>query len=66
MSHDEELQLQIQNLTGEEFSKLRDWFLGLEVERWIQQISNDFRTGKFQNLIEKAKKEFDNGESGEL
>lgn len=61
MSQVEELQIQIRNLPTEDFSKLREWFLQLEDELWDQQISTDFKAGKFNTRIEKAWAEFAQG-----
>lgn len=66
MSQVEELQMRIRNLPIEDFSKLRDWFLQIEDELWDQKISKDFRAGKFNKLIEKARAEFTQGKAREL
>lgn len=66
MSQVEELQTRIRNLPTEEFSELREWFLALEDELWDQQISADFKAGKFNKLIEKARAEFAQGKAREL
>ena len=51
MSQVEELQVRIRDLPEKDFSKLREWFFQLEDELWDQQISADFRAGKFNRLI---------------
>jgi len=66
MTQVEELQVRIRSLPIEEFSKLRDWFLQLEDEIWDQKISEDFKAGKFNKLIEKARAEFSQGKAREL
>lgn len=66
MTQVEELQVRIRNLPDEDFLKLRDWFLELENELWDQKISADFKAGKFNKLIEKAKAEFSQGKAREL
>ena len=58
MSEIEELQTRIRNLPTEDFSKLRDWFIQLEDDLWDKKISADFKAGKFNKLIEKARAEF--------
>lgn len=55
MSEVEEIELRVQNLSREEFAKFRDWFLELDNESWDKQIATDFRAGKFDRLISKAK-----------
>ena len=57
MTEIEELEERIQRLPKEDFSKLRDWFYQLENELWDQQIKSDFKAGKFDKLIEKARTE---------
>ena len=66
MSQVEELQVRIRDLSKKDFSKLREWFFQLEDELWDQQISADFKAGKFNRLIEKARAEFAQGETREL
>ncbi|MFZ1642558.1 MAG: hypothetical protein WAV07_14235 [Candidatus Contendobacter sp.] len=66
MSQVEELQMRIRNLPIEDFSKLREWFLQLEDELWDQKIRADFKAGKFNKLIEKARAEFAQGKAREL
>ncbi|HOW74732.1 MAG TPA: hypothetical protein P5102_00830 [Candidatus Competibacteraceae bacterium] len=66
MTQLEELQVSIRSLPIEDFSKLRDWFLELENEIWDQKISDDFKAGKFNKLIEKARAEFSQGKAREL
>ncbi|MEK7400090.1 MAG: hypothetical protein AAB116_24360 [Candidatus Poribacteria bacterium] len=58
MTEIEELESRIRNLPKEDFSKFRDWFYQLEDELWDQQIKSDFKVGKFDKLIEKARTEF--------
>jgi hypothetical protein len=66
MSQIEELQMRIRNLPIEDFSKLREWFLQFEYELWDQKIRADFKAGKFNKLIEKARAEFAQGKAREL
>lgn len=66
MTQVEELQTRIRNLPTEDFSQLREWFLKLEDDLWDQQISADFKAGKFDRLIEKARSEFAQGKAREL
>ena len=66
MSQVEELQVRIRDLPEKDFSELREWFFQLEDELWDQQISADFRAGKFNRLIEKARAEFAQGKAREL
>jgi hypothetical protein len=54
------------NLSKEEFTKVRNWFLELEDESWDKQIATDFRAGKFDHFIKKAKEELAQGKAREL
>ena len=58
MTEIDELETRIRNLPKEDFSKFRDWFYQIEDELWDQQIKSDFKAGKFDKLIEKARTEF--------
>ena len=62
----EELEMRIRSLTKKDFSELRDWFYEFENNFWDQQISADFKAGKFNKLIEKARTEFAQGKAREL
>ena len=66
MSEVEELETRVRNLPKEEFTKFRDWFFELENDLWDNQIQSDFRAGKFNKLIEKAREEFAQGKAREL
>jgi hypothetical protein len=66
MSEVEELEARIMNLPPEDLAKLRDWFLELDHQRWDQQIASDSRTGKFQALIDEARRELTQGQAREL
>jgi len=66
MTDIEELEIRIRNLPKEDISKLRDWFHQFDDELWDQQISGDFKAGKFDKLIDKARSEFARGEVREL
>ena len=66
MSQVEELQMRIRNLPIEDFSKLREWFLQFEDELWDQKIRANFKAGKFNKFIEKARAEFAQGKAREL
>ncbi len=66
MTEVEELAVRIRNLPKEEFSKLREWFYQIENQLWDQQIKADYKAGKFDKLIEKARAEMDQGKAREL
>ncbi len=66
MTEIEELASRVRNLSQEDFLKFRDCFYQLENERWDEQIQADFKAGKFDKLIEKARREFTEGKAAEL
>lgn len=66
MTEIEELEARIRNLDKGDFSKLRDWFYQFEDDLWDQQIQSDFKAGKFDKLIEKARTEFAQGKAYNL
>ena len=66
MKEVEELEIRVRELSQEDFSRFRDFFYQLEDERWDQQIKVDLKAGKFDKLIQKAQKEFNEGEAREL
>lgn len=66
MSEVEELEARILNPPRQELAKLREWFLELDDQFRDQQIASDFRAGKFQGLIDRARKELAAGKAREL
>ena len=66
MTEIEELETRIQNLTREDFVKLRDQFYQLDDEIQDQQIRSDFKAVKLDRLIEKARTEFSQGKARKL
>ena len=66
MSEVQELEARIRRLPREKFAQLREWFLELDQQRWDEQIKQDYKAGKFDKLIAKARKEFAQGNAREL
>ncbi len=66
MSEVEELEARIINLSPSERAKLRHWFLRVDERLWDQQIAADFKAGKFQGLIERAREEIAEGKARSL
>ena len=50
----DQLQIEIEALPNEEFSRLRRWFVEKDWERWDQRIESDVASGKLDFLIEEA------------
>jgi hypothetical protein len=66
MSEVEELEARISKLTRQDMARLRDWFLQLDNQLWDQQIAADFKAGKFNGLMDKARAELVEGKAREL
>ena len=54
----EHIEQQIRELTGGEFSELRDWVLGQDWKAWDAQIEADARSGKLDELIAEAQSDY--------
>jgi hypothetical protein len=66
MSEIETIEARIRRLPPQDFALLSDWFHEFENECWDQQIASDFKAGKFNKMIEKARAEFAQGKVREL
>lgn len=66
MSEVEAIEARIRNLPPQDFASLRNWFHEFENECWDRQIATDFKAGKFNKLIEKARAELAQGKAREL
>lgn len=62
----EAIEARIRDLPPQDFASLREWFHQFENECWDQQIALDYKAGKFNQLIEKARTEFSQGKAREL
>ncbi len=66
MTDIEELEAKVNELPNEKFALFRDWFYQFENEMWDNQIASDFRAGKLNHLIEKARFEFSQGKARQI
>jgi len=66
MTEVEAIEARIRDLPPQDFVSLREWFHEFENECWDQQMARDYKAGKFNNLIEKARAEFAQGKAREL
>jgi hypothetical protein len=66
MSEVEELEARVRRLPGEDFAKFREWFHEFENEVWDEKIKADYRAGKFNHLIARARAEMADGKVREL
>ena len=66
MTDVEELEAKVSELPNEKLAIFRDWFYQFENESWDKQIASDFRAGKLNHLIEKARSEFAQGKARQI
>jgi hypothetical protein len=66
MSKVERIQTEIESLSDEEYSKLRQWFSERDWEKWDREIEEDSRSGKLDFLIKEALDEKSKGNLKEL
>jgi hypothetical protein len=52
----EKIEQQIQGLSPEEMTELREWFAAFDAEAWDRQFEADVRAGKLDALAEEALK----------
>lgn len=51
----EELEMAVDALTQEEYSRFRRWFLDRDWEKWDQEIEEDAKAGRLDFLIREAR-----------
>ena len=66
MNEVEAIAARIRDLPLKDFASLQTWFHEFENTLWDQQIEADFKAGKFNQMIEKARVEFARGQVKEL
>lgn len=62
----EKIEQQIQDLSSEEMTELREWFAAFDAEAWDRQFEADVRAGKLDALAEQALKAHAAGKSTKL
>ncbi len=50
----QEIQIAIESLSPEDYTRLRQWFADRDWERWDAQIATDSVAGKLDFLVEEA------------
>jgi hypothetical protein len=50
----EELEMAVDALTQDEYSRFRNWFLDRDWEKWDQEIEEDAKAGRLDFLIREA------------
>jgi len=66
MTEVEQLESRVRLLPTEDFAEFRNWFIEYESEFWDRQIADDYRAGKFNELISRARAEMAQGKAKEL
>jgi hypothetical protein len=66
VSEVEQLERRIENLSPQEFAKLRAWFVEFDARVWDQQIEADARAGKLDGLVAEALADYTAGKAREL
>lgn len=59
----QELEKTISDLSPEDLSKLRQWFLAFDAKNWDQQFEADVAGGRFDRLADEAVREHQAGKS---
>jgi len=54
MTRVEELEVAVDSLTPEEYSRFRRWFLDQDWEKWDQEIEEDAQSGRLDFLVREA------------
>ncbi|MEA1919384.1 MAG: hypothetical protein U9N52_06040 [Campylobacterota bacterium] len=58
----ENIEEEIKSLPEQEFSKFREWFQDYDSQKWDEQVENDLKSGKLDDLAESAISDFRKGE----
>jgi hypothetical protein len=62
----EKIEREIQGLSPDEMTELREWFAAFDAEAWDRQFEADVRAGKLDALAEKALKAHASGRTTKL
>ena len=57
----QELENEVKNLPKQDFNQFRNWFLDYENSNWDKEIEEDIYSGKLDDIMNNAKKDFKNG-----
>ena len=66
MSDLQQLERDVENLSQEEFSKFREWFVEFDWSLWDSKIESDLKAGKLEQFISEAKSELKADKAREL
>jgi hypothetical protein len=62
----QEIEQAISRLSREELARLREWFDEFDAAMWDRQFESDVRSGKLEQLAEKAIADYRAGKSKEI
>jgi len=66
MADVEELERAIAQLSNEDLSALRRWFLDFDAKNWDAQLERDVASGRLDSLAEEALADLENGRTRRL
>lgn len=62
----EEIEDDIEKLSSQELKAFRRWFIDFDAQQWDEQIQEDVKSGKLDNLANEAINDFRAGKAKEL
>ena len=66
MTRIEQIEHQVQDLSGDELGDFRRWFAEFDAEAWDRQFEDDVQAGKLDGIAERALRAHAVGESSRL
>jgi hypothetical protein len=66
MSQLQDIESRVKELTPAELAAFREWFAHFDAEVWDRQFEADAKSGKLDNLAERALRDHDGGRSTDL
>ncbi len=66
MSRVEGIEGQVKQLTAEELRAFRNWFAEFDSDAWDQQIDSDVKSGKLDQLADRALQDYQAGRATKL
>lgn len=65
-NRDKTLENEVRELSREDLSAFRDWFVNYDADAWDRQMESDIKAGKLDELASKALSAHKRGESREF
>ena len=66
MGRIEVLEERVRQLSREELSRFREWFISYDEQLWDDQIAEDVESGRLEGPAQRALDEFYGGDAGRL